>query len=346
MTLSPPLLVVGVDIAAASFEAAWRTSAERLPCPSRSYSQSPAGFTAFHQALLATGVAPAATLIVMEATSTYWVQLAVVLHDAGYQVAVVNPAKVHHYAQSLPRRGKSDALDTHMLCQFAAERRPEPWTPPPAVYHELRQRLLARESLLTMRQQVRNQLHALEQWPVKVASAHEHLMEVLEVLEQQLTALEQELEQVLADGAWAEAAGHLRSIPGFGLLTTAEVLVATVAFTSCASAEAAAMYAGLVPLEWLSGSSVKKRASIGHSGNQRLRTALYMASLSAAQHNPVVKRFYTRLREAGKPVKVARCAAARKLLHIAFALVSKGQDFDPSYQKLPSVIVPETEIAS
>jgi hypothetical protein len=53
--------------------------------------------------------------------------------------------------------------------------------------------------------------------------------------------------------------------------------------------------------------------------------------LSAAQHNPMIKAFYTRLRAAGKPEKVARCAAARKLLHIAWAVVTKAQDFDPHY---------------
>ncbi len=72
---------------------------------------------------------------------------------------------------------------------------------------------------------------------------------------------------------------------------------------------------------------------------------MYMATLSAARYNPVIQRIYTRLREAGKPEKVARCAAARKLMHLAFAVVTKGQDFDPSYQKLPSRILPEMEIA-
>ena len=57
----------------------------------------------------------------------------------------------------------------------------------------------------------------------------------------------------------------------------------------------------------------------------------YMATSSAAQHNPMIKAFYARLRAAGKPEKVARCAAARKLLHIAWAVVTKGQWFDPSY---------------
>jgi hypothetical protein len=58
---------------------------------------------------------------------------------------------------------------------------------------------------------------------------------------------------------------------------------------------------------------------------------LYLASLSAAQHNPAIKPFYDRLRAAGKSPKVARCAAARKLLHIAWAVATKGQPFDPHY---------------
>jgi transposase len=73
------------------------------------------------------------------------------------------------------------------------------------------------------------------------------------------------------------------------------------------------------------------KPAIGHTGRTRLRTALYLATLSAAQSNPVIKTFYDRLRAAGKPMKVARCAAARKLLHIAWAVVKKGQQFDPDY---------------
>jgi hypothetical protein len=59
---------------------------------------------------------------------------------------------------------------------------------------------------------------------------------------------------------------------------------------------------------------------------------LYLASFSAVRHNPIIKSFYDRLRAAGKPPKVARCAAARKLLHIAWAVVTKEQNFDPEYQ--------------
>ena len=85
-----------------------------------------------------------------------------------------------------------------------------------------------------------------------------------------------------------------------------------------------------------SGTSVRGKAQIGHSGNGRLRTAAYLATLSAARCNPLIRACYQRLRAVGKPVKVARCAAARKLIHLAWALATKRQHFDPArYLPLP-----------
>ena len=323
-------LFVGIDIAATTFTAAW-TSEGPPPERARSFAQTPHGFAALQDQLRATGVPAADTLIVVEATGSYWVTLALTLHEAGYHVSVVNPAHAHHYAQSLPRRAKTDLLDAPVLAQFAAERKPAPWTPPPQVYHELRQRLVARDALLEMRQQARNQLHALLQWPVVIESVRQHLDELIADLDQRLRALEAEITQVLRDGAWAESAALLRGITGIGLVTTAWLLVGTLNFQACASAASASAYVGLVPLARESGSSVRGRAQIGHGGHARLRTALYLATLSAARFNPLIKAHYQRLRSAGKPPKVARCAAARKLLHLAWAVVSKRQPFDPTY---------------
>ena len=324
-------LFVGVDNAAATFTAAWMMP-DRPPATPRTFDQTPAGFAAVQQQLQATGVPPAATLVVLEATSSYWVALAVTLHNAGYVVSVINPAQAHYYAKSHLRRAKTDALDAQGLTQFAAERQPRPWTPPPAVYHELRQRLLLRGSLVEMRQQARNQRHALLQWPVVVPGVRDHLDELIAGLSTRIQTLEREIAATLQAGEWAASATYLQSINGIGPLTAAWILVTTLNFTLCQSSAAATAYAGLAPHPHESGTSVKGRRQIGHAGNGRLRTALYLATMSAAQHNPVIQPFYSRLRAAGKPMKVARCAAARKLLHIAWAVVTKGQRFDPHYQ--------------
>jgi len=324
-------LFVGVDIAAASFAATW-TPAGPPPQRARTFPQTPEGFAAFQVALTSSAIPPAQTLIVLEATGSYWITLAVTLHQAGYAVSVVNPAHVHAFARSLPRRAKTDALDAQLLTLFALERQPSRWTPPEQVYHELRQRLLVRDGLLTMRGQARNQRHALEQWPVTISAALAALDKVVTECERQLETLEREIATVLQEGAWAESAALLASIKGIGLVTSAWLLVGTLNFTACVSAEAAAAYAGLVPLARESGTSVRGRRQIGHAGNARLRTALYMATLSAARYNPVIRGQYQRLRAAGKPTKVARCAAARKLMHLAYAVVTKGERFDPEYR--------------
>ena len=325
-------LFVGVDIAATSFAASWmlaRGMRERAV----TFAQTPEGFAAFQERLRSMAVAPANTLVVLEATGSYWVALAVSLHTTGFAVSVVNPAQVHNFARSLPRRAKTDALDAQVLVQFACERQPTRWTPPPEVYHELRQRLVARDGVLEMRQQARNQRHALLQWPVVVESVRGHLDQLITELDAHLHALDAEIAQCLTEGAWAESATLLLGINGIGMVTTAWLLVGTLNFEGCASAEAAAAYAGLVPLAHESGTSVRGRAQIGHGGHGRLRRALYLATLTAARFTPAIKAHYERLRAAGKPMKVARCAAARKLMHIAYAVVTKRQPFDANYHQ-------------
>jgi transposase len=276
---------------------------------------------------------PAATIIVLEATSTYWIRLAVTLHQAGYTIAVVNPKLLHNYAKSLPRRSKTDSLDAQVAVRFAMERPLPAWTPPPDSYHELRQRLMARDALLEMRQQARNQRHALRQWPVVIASVEERFADMIAALDEQVAALDQEIAACLRVGAWAASATLLLSIPGIGIQCAAWLLVTTLNFTLSESPEALTAYAGLSPLQHESGTSVRKGAHIGRGGNGRLRKALYMATLTAARYNPPIQALYTRLRERGKAMKVARCAAARKLIHVAWAVVKHGRPFDPNWQQ-------------
>ena len=251
-------------------------------------------------------------------------------------MAVINPAQSANYSKSLPRRPKTDPHDSLLLRQFAQERQPPKgcptWTPPPDVYHELRQRLVARDALMEMRQQARNQHHALSQWPVHVAPVLTQFTAVIAEFDTRIAELDRAIAPVLTDGAWAASAALLASIPGLGTTTSAWLRVATLNVALCPTPESAAAYAGLAPMAHESGTSVRGGSHLGRGGHQRLRKTLYMATLSAARYNPVIRPFFQRLRLKGKPFKVAYCAAARKLVTLAWAVVTKARPFDPQHR--------------
>ena len=211
-------LYVGIDVAAETFVAAWLAPGGQPGTPFAG-EQTPTGFAALQRRLQATGSPPVATLVVLEATGNYWVALAVALHEAGYQVAVVNPRQAHHCFRARLRRAKTDARDARDLARLAEALRPAPWAPPPAIDHEVRQRLVARDGLLAMRTRARNQRHALLQWPVVVEGVRQHLDELIADLDRRVAALEAEIAAALAGSAWAESLACLTSAPGIGLVT-------------------------------------------------------------------------------------------------------------------------------
>jgi transposase len=299
--------------------------------------QSPEGFAELDRLLRATGVAPNSVLVVMEATGAYWASLATYLVRQGYVVSVINPLQAHHFAKALLRRAKTDTIDAQTLMRLAITLSPKPWTPPPALYEELQQRLAQRDSFLRLRNQVTNQRHALVQGPVVVASVCMRLETLEQVYTDHIAAIDAELAEVMQqtvalESGWKESIDRLQTIPGVGLVTALWIVVATMNFTICASAEQAVAYAGLAPIPRQSGTSVNKHPMIGSAGNRRLRTALYLATLAGARFNPTLRRFYERLRAAGKPAKVARCAVARKLLCLAWAIGTRGQVYDAAYR--------------
>lgn len=329
----------GVDISARTFTAAFPATSPTTASHSKTltvatYQQTSADFLAFRGQLLQSGAQPADILVVMEATGTYWVRLATELHQAGFAVSVINPQQAHHFAKAALKRVKSDALDAQTLLELASALKLPCWSPPPQIYYELQQRLAHRDNLLDLTTQVTNQLLALRAGAVLVSAVEEKLEALLLSFEAQVKALEKELEEIVKNHPhhWLNSIKLLESIPGIGLITACLVIVLTHNFADFKNGSAASHYAGLAPLERSSGTSLKGRARLRAGGNSRLRRALYMAALSASRYNPAIKALYERLRGAGKPMKVARCAAARKLLVQAYAVVKTGTPFDASYQ--------------
>ncbi len=121
---------VGIDIAAKRATVVVQSAADIPPSRPVVIDQTPDGLATLQRSLRQLHADPRATLVVLEATGSYWISLATTLHQAGYAVSVINPAQAHHFAKALLRRSKTDAIDVATLARLAATLQPEPWSPP------------------------------------------------------------------------------------------------------------------------------------------------------------------------------------------------------------------------
>ena len=291
--------------------------------------QNAAGWENCLKQLAQYGCDPSRTLVVMEATGPYSLKPARMLYEAGYQVSLVNPLQSHYFARTLLYNSKTDQRDAQMLAAFGRQFEPRSWQPAPPIREAIYQCLLQRDRLIRVRVQIKNQLGALRSGSEDSGSAAMRYEPLLDAIKVQIKAVDKELKVLLEmDSPYRENARLLLSIKGFGIVTVGWLLVLTHNFAFTRSGKHLASFCGLVPHARESGTSIKGKKRVRFAGNERLRSALYAATVSAGKHNPAIKVFYERLRERGKPVKVARIAAARKLVHMAWGVIRWGQPFE------------------
>jgi transposase len=255
-------------------------------------------------------------LVVVEATGGYETAVTAALVAAGLAVAVVNPRQVRDFAKATGQLAKSDALDARVLALFAARVQPPPRPLPDAVAQELASLLARRRQLLEMRTAEQHRRPSLAPRLRPALDAH------VVWLSQQLAELDGELDRTLRDSpVWREKEDLLRSIPGIGPVVARTLLGELPELGTLDRWEVAAL-AGVAPLNQDSGRRQGKRRTWG--GRAPVRAALYMAAVTATRCNPAIRALYTRLREAGKPAKVALVACMRKLVTIANAILRDG----------------------
>jgi transposase len=258
-------------------------------------------------------VAP--TLIAVEATGGFETIVAAAIGGAQLPLVVVNPAQVRHYAQAVGKRAKTDPIDAEMIARFAEAVKPEPRQVPDAAAARLLGELVAR------RRQIVEMLVAERQREKRADNARvrKSLVRHLKVLERELQDLTDDISGLIRSSpVWRETEDLLVSVPGVAGRTSSSLL-AEVPELGCLTRRQIASLVGVAPFTRESGRWRGKSMIAG--GRAPARTAIYMAALSASQHNPVLRAFYRRLLAAGKPKMVALIAVARKLLVILNAMI-------------------------
>ena len=307
-------VLIGIDVSKDSLEAYARPAGRR-----QRFANDPAGI----EQLLAWVRPLAAQRILFESTGPYQKAAVGALLAEGLPAVVVNARQVRDFAKGTGQLAKTDKIDAAMLAHFAEAIRPAARAVTDDAIDRLQKLLARRRQLVVMRNAEKQRLGKATD-PITRRS----LKAMITSLDKQLGVIDKAIGRLIeADPALAEKLERLKTVPGIGDVS-ARTLLAELPELGLASRHEIAALSGVAPISRDSGRFRGKRRIQG--GRVEVRAPLYMATLVAIRHNPVIRPFYRRLRDAGKPAKVALVACMRKLLTMLNAMLRDRRSWAPA----------------
>jgi transposase len=305
----------GIDVSKAHLDAAWGERFERV-------SNDAGGWDALVGKFQADGV----DLVVLEATGGYENAAACALQAAGFAVVVLNPRQARDFAKAMGQLEKTDRVDASSLRDFAGVIARHPQRAryiralPDAQRAHLAALVMRRRQLLDMRNEESNRLSTAHH------AARRSVQAILKAIDKQLAAVDDDIDHHMQQHfkelrAWLESAQGVAEV-------TSSTLMGLLGELGQLPRRSIAKLVGVAPLARDSGPRKGTRAIWG--GRAEVRAVMYMATLSAITHNPVIREFYQRLIAKGKPKKVAIVACMRKLLTILNAMARDHAAWDES----------------
>ena len=328
-------LYLGIDISSETFNVCL-TDTEGKPLnetASRVFANTGAGYTELLSFLRDNRAEHATSHAVMEATGVYWEALALFLSEQTMMISVVNPLQIKRFAQTLLQRNKTDSLDATLIARFGATMKPKLWQPPQVAAEELQIIMHQRDAYVGMCTQERNRLHALKRRPRCPKNILAMSQQMIDTVKTSIADLDADIKERLQQTPeWHQAYGLITSVVGVGIITAGIILAETQCFNDIQSPEQFVAFAGLAPVLFASGTSVRRSPHISPLCCHRLRSALYLAAVSAIRSDKAPFRaFYQKLRSNGKPPKVALIAVARKIARIIAAVMRTQIPFQNNY---------------
>jgi transposase len=296
---------IGIDVSKQLLEVAAHESDYQYRCANK--------VSGFGQ-LIAELISLRPALIVIEATGGLETGVVSALAAAGLPVVMINPRQVRDFARALGQLAKTDRLDARVLAHFAAAIRP-PLRP---IKAKEQQEL---DALTGRRGQLVEILADEKNRRVSAASdtVRDQIKEHIDWLEDCIAELDKQIKALLQTSPrWQVKDQILQSVPGIGPVASFS-LIADLPELGRLNRQQISKLVGVAPLNHDSGQQRGTRHIYG--GRAGLRRVLYMAALTAARHNAVIKEFYQRLRANNKPFKVAITACMRKLLAIINVMI-------------------------
>lgn len=309
-------VALGVDVCKRFLDVVLHVTGE-----SKRFANSPAGLRALRCWL--TGQ-PAPDIVVIEATGGHEAMVWRTLTDWGYPVARINPQRIRQFARAGGVMAKTDALDAAVMAEFGARMDVSPVAPKAKARDDLEQWLVRRDQLVEMRTAERNRRLMASVAVQRQIDRH------LKHLQAEIARVDTRIDKAIkAQARWQEQLQLLAAFKGIGPQTRAW-LIAGLPELGALNRKQIAALVGVAPFANESGQYRGQRRVRG--GRSQVRTALYMATLTAIRHDPGLRRFYQNLVQRGKAKKVALVACMRKMLTIINAVYRTGTPYDPQYE--------------
>ena len=320
--MSKDVFYVGIDVGK---DELWASMANIKP---RSFKHTPAGIKRL-QKWAERGAQKTPLHFCLEGTGVYSISVAtLLLKVTEVRISIVNPAQIKSFAAAQLRRCKTDCVDAEVIRQFAESTHPPLWQPPSRSQQELYELVLLRDQLASEIRRWENRGHSrkyLDNVPKLIPQTYR---KIINSLRRQLEKTEEAIKAFVAkDAETAQKMALLSTIPGIAQTSSVQLMAYGQGWLTQRTPKALVAHAGLAPHPRQSGSSLKSGGSLDKRGNRKIRTILYMPTVTAIQHNPTIKNFYNRLCNRGKPKKVAIAAAEKKLLLIARAVLIHKKTF-------------------
>jgi len=304
MTEREKEVFVGIDVSKDKLDVAVRPSGEII-----SFSNDEDGIS-----LMVDFIKPLSPLlIVLEATGGLETASVGMLAAKGLPIVVINPRQVRDFAKATGKLAKTDVIDAHVIARFGDAIRPEIRPLKDQETQKLDALITRRRQIVEMITAEKNRLGTATSWTRKDIQNH------IAWLEKCLMKADKDLNNLLRKSpVWREKNDILRSTPGVGPVLSMTLLSNLPELGTLNRKQIAALV-GVAPLNRDSGLFRGKRKIWG--GRASIRSVLYMSVTCAIRFNPLIKKFYQHLRNAGKVHKVAMTACMRKLLIILNTMI-------------------------
>ncbi|MEI8621641.1 IS110 family transposase [Pseudoalteromonas sp. B129b] len=261
------------------------------------------------------------TRVTIEATGRLEHPFIMACAQANIPFVVANPVNIKRFAGAIGQKAKTDKLDAQLIAHFGEAIKPPLSSLKPEQMRLMSDLLSRRRQLMDMQTMEKNRSQIM---PKTISSL---IKPILTALKNQIEKVDLKLQKLIKEcDEYKFKNDIIQSVPGVGNVVAFNLL-SDMPELGCVNNKEAASLVGVAPFNRESGAYQGKRMIRG--GRPKIRTAMYMAMMSAIQCNPKFKAIYHRLVAAGKPKKVAIIACIRKLIVIINSMVRDGVMWDP-----------------